>query len=71
MDLSSDKLGNLFSDLQEQFSQRDILFKSSSETFFGDLIYRFKVYGQAKKQADLFLSSDFNVVAKFILPDEN
>lgn len=65
-----DFLNEVGSIIQYENERIGIEYKGDLKSFIQDLVFQFEIFNGAKKQADLYLSSDFNVF-DLIAPDEN
>lgn len=70
MELLRNKLDNFFSDLAYHHENAMKNLENKLNNFFNELSFRAELFKQTKKQADRYLSSDFNVF-DLIWPDEN
>jgi len=70
VDIEKGALERFFLDLDRIMVNGENTYANSLENFFERLGFRFRIFDEIKKQADIYLSSDFNVF-NFIRPDEN
>lgn len=68
--LYEDTLHNFFEGLKTDLNKHKISYQTKFINFFDNLLFKVKLFYQFKKQADRYLSSDFNVFDT-ICPDEN
>ena len=64
------KLDGFLCGLQNSFNSNELMYRKELNIFIDDLSFRNDLFNQFKRQADKYLSSDFNVF-EVISPDEN